>query len=667
MEPYLPLYLRHRPQTLSQLVGQRSVVKTLTNAIDNDRIAHAYLFTGPRGTGKTSSARILAKSLNCEKGPTADPCMTCQQCLEIKQGISPAVLEIDAASNNSVDDARVLIERAPLVAQGGRFKLYIIDECHMLTKEAFNALLKTIEEPPPKVIFILATTEEHKVPPTIISRCQRLMFRLVNHQDLTEHLRRVADMENINIENEALELIARRSGGGLRDAMGLLDQASLLATKEKPAAVTDLLTLLGAIDEDILLEISSGMKERDGERVLTAVHGLLAQGREPSLVALELSKHFLNMTKALHLGKKKKGEGDGEDSPLGQLITGSARYIEAICQLSQEFEGYELTQMVEQLDRLEQSLRRSTQPALSLEVGLLSLCYRQEIHLVKELVQRVEQLEKYIQGGGAMPAPLHSAPTHNTPAPSAPAPRPAPQPSYNSAPAPVPAPAPSPSPAPSPEQNSAPAPGPTPAPASAPAPAPTPAPAPAPAPMAAQEGDAPMHMVDEFWSNLLEELQAKSIPTFSLVSQFGFPMALRDDEFVIGCMKDNHQKMLENKAEHIKVAAKRLLGKELFIKVKVQAGGAAEGAPRPAPQTNKRENAIPSNSGGGGQAQPQPASAGIGDDESEPEPALADVATLSTQPEERKKREIPLPESGEAIMVKEAYRLFEGPGSRQIG
>ena len=161
---FQPLYLKYRPQSLMDLVGQSSVAQTLKNAIDNDRICHAYLFTGPRGTGKTSSARILAKSLNCQTGMTPTPCLECTSCIEIKQSNSPAVFEIDAASNNSVDDARRLIERAPLVSQGGRFKLYIIDECHMLTKDAFNALLKTIEEPPPKVVFILATTEEHKVP-----------------------------------------------------------------------------------------------------------------------------------------------------------------------------------------------------------------------------------------------------------------------------------------------------------------------------------------------------------------------------------------------------------------------------------------------------------------------------------------------------------------------
>ncbi|HNB16115.1 MAG TPA: DNA polymerase III subunit gamma/tau, partial [Candidatus Obscuribacter sp.] len=613
MEPYLPLYLRHRPQTLTQLVGQRSVVKTLTNAIDNDRIAHAYLFTGPRGTGKTSSARILAKSLNCEKGPTAEPCMVCPMCVEIKQGISPAVLEIDAASNNSVDDARVLIERAPLVAQGGRFKLYIIDECHMLTKEAFNALLKTIEEPPPKVIFVLATTEEHKVPPTIISRCQRLMFRLVNHEDLTKHLRNVADQEDIHIEDSALELIARRSGGGLRDAMGLLDQASLLATKEKPVAVADLLTLLGAIDEDVLLDISKGMRDRDGEQVLTAVHGLLSQGREPSLVALELSKHFLNMTKALHLGKKKSS---GGDSPLAQVISGSAGYIEAITDLAPAFEGYELTQMVEHLDRLEQTLRRSTQPALSLEVGLLSLCYRQEINLVKDLVKRIEHLEALMTDGGGVITPSHrsSSPAQ---APTTPAPR------VQAPPAPSPAPAPAPAPAPPPAPTPAPAPAPTPTPAPAPAPTPAPVPTPAPAPRPAEQrggGDeegASMEEVDEFWSNLLEELQSKSIPTYSLVSQFGFPLALRGDELVIGVMKEHFQKTLENKADHIKTAAKRLLGKELFIKVKVQTPD-----PGRAPQSHSAQShGQPAERAGQSQRDAVPSQNPPQEDDSEPEPA----------------------------------------------
>src|SRR5271170_4112418 len=183
-----PLYLKHRPQSLGELVGQSTVARTLSNAIVNEKISHAYLFTGPRGTGKTSSARILAKSLRCERGPSAEPCQQCTQCIEITNCNSPCVFEIDAASNNSVDDARILIERAPLAPTSGRFKIYIIDECHMLTKEAFNALLKTIEEPPNNVIFILATTEEHKVPPTIVSRCQRLMFRLVAQEVLNLYL-----------------------------------------------------------------------------------------------------------------------------------------------------------------------------------------------------------------------------------------------------------------------------------------------------------------------------------------------------------------------------------------------------------------------------------------------------------------------------------------------
>lgn len=723
MEAYQPLYLRHRPQTLKQLVGQHSVVKTLSNAIENDRIAHAYLFTGPRGTGKTSSARILAKSLNCQEGPTTEPCMVCPMCTEIKQGISPAVLEIDAASNNSVDDARILIERAPLVAQGGRFKLYIIDECHMLTKEAFNALLKTIEEPPPRVIFVLATTEEHKVPPTIISRCQRLMFRLVSHEDLIVHLRNVADQEEINIEDSALELIARRSGGGLRDAMGLLDQASLLATAERPVSVTDLLTLLGAIDEDVLLEISKGMKERNGEQVLTAVHGLLSRGREPSLVALELSKHFLNMTKALHLGRSK--ERDNKESILAQIISGSSGYIQAITELAPAFEGYELTQMVEHLDRLEQSLRRSTQPALSLEIGLLSLCYRQEIHLIKDLVGRIEALEAQLADGPRVqmqapapaPRPHNQAPSspinHQAPAPAVPSVRET-QPAFERAPQPDLERAAPPEPENQPPERKA-SNEPEPAREERPSPPPQAKAPPPPAQNTIQnttqsntneEGSYPFEVVNEFWSNLLEELHSRSIPTYSLVSQFGFPLALREDELVISVSREHFQKTIENKADQIKSAAKKITGRDLFIKVKIQTEQPNQGKIGRSEPKNESESQPQPSQAGQRQSQPAPReyasppnppqgegdSQGDDDDESDPPPQdLRDrsrpdpfeesdatvssssldsitegVATLSSE-RPRRANNVPPPETGDQLMVKEAYKLFEGPGSRQIG
>jgi DNA polymerase III subunit gamma/tau len=388
VEKYQPLYLKYRPQSLSDLVGQNAVAQTLTNALEHDRISHAYLFTGPRGTGKTSSARILAKSLNCVKGPTATPCQSCTACIEIKNGTSPAVFELDAASNNSVDDARALIERAPLVAQGGRFKLYIIDECHMLTKEAFNALLKTIEEPPDKVVFILATTEEHKVPATIVSRCQRLMFRLVNQKELKEHLRKLAAEEEINIADDALELIARRSAGGLRDALGLLDQASLLSAKDKPVEVSDLLTLLGAVQEDVLLKISAGVAVKDGSAVLQAVHSLLSEGREPAVLIQELAKHFLNLAKACYNAASKEGS-----SGIDHSILGSAPYLTGLALQSKDYEPAEIAQIVELLDKLEQTCRRSSQPSLNLEMGVLSICHRHDIALLKEGQDRLVHIE----------------------------------------------------------------------------------------------------------------------------------------------------------------------------------------------------------------------------------------------------------------------------------
>lgn len=760
MKSYLPLYLKHRPQSLGDLVGQKSVVKTLTNAIDNDRIAHAYLFTGPRGCGKTSSARILAKSLNCEKGPTAEPCMTCTMCIEIKAGNSPAVLEIDAASNNSVDDARVLIERAPLVAQGGRFKLYIIDECHMLTKEAFNALLKTIEEPPPNVIFILATTEEHKVPPTIISRCQRLMFRLANHKELSQHLRKIADIENISILDEAIDLIARRSGGGLRDALGLLDQASLLSSPDKPVSISDLLTLLGAIDEDVLIQISEGIRDRDGSNVLSALHSLLSQGREPSLVALELSKHFLNMAKALHLGgKKSTSESETDGVPLiNQLITGTQNYIDQVIQLAPAFEGAELTQMVEQLDRLEQNLRRSTQPALTLEVGLLALCHRHDILMVRELSARVQQLESALSGGNystsAPPAHQNTAPQqalHNSATTHGAAPRPTPIPAQP-APPPVqtPSPAASAPPPRAPESYSAP----TPSPVHQEIPVPSAGPAPAaydnddddyegesqpsPAPISSGELAVPVRSeaIDEFWSNLMDYLQQKSIPTFSIFNQHGFALSLKEDEFVIGVRKEHFVSMLERKVDQIKIAIKTLTGKEMFVKVKVMGEEVGTRAPQPARAASGRESETAGRSGGSPRPAdepsdpapfrpytaeaPQPANqtsqfreeAPMPESRPEPRPEPKPEAKPEPKPESKsdskssnkssskpdakgeKKPWVPRDKgkegawqsggpakptpdfagtganargSDEVLMVKEAYKLFEGPGSRFIG
>jgi DNA polymerase III subunit gamma/tau len=396
LEKYTPLYLKYRPQSLAELVGQHSVAQTLINAIEHDRICHAYLFTGPRGTGKTSSARILAKSLNCEKGPTVTPCQICSQCIEIKEGNSPAVFELDAASNNSVDDARALIERAPLVAQGGRHKLYIIDECHMLTKEAFNALLKTIEEPPPGVIFVLATTEEHKVPPTIVSRCQRLMFKLVNQDELKVHLRNVAKIESINIDEDALELVARRSGGGLRDALGLLDQAGLLSTSEKPVGVSDLLSLLGAVQEDVLLQISAGIRDKDGSAVLASIHSLLIDGREPAVLIQEMAKHFLNLARSCYNLAAKKSQSTHSAHP----ILGSPSYLSGLTAQAETYDPVEIAQIVELLDKLEQNVRRSSQPAMNLEMGLLSICHRHEIKMLKELEDRLAKLEGAMTDNG---------------------------------------------------------------------------------------------------------------------------------------------------------------------------------------------------------------------------------------------------------------------------
>ena len=229
-EKYVPLYRKYRPQTLEEVVGQEHIKKALTNAIELNKIAHAYLFTGPRGTGKTSSARILAKSLNCKNGPTVKPCGKCESCIDITNSTPVDVIEIDAASNRKVEDAQNILEKIQYVPVNGKYKIYIIDEVHMLSNTAFNALLKTLEEPPENVIFILATTEPQKVLDTIKSRCQRFDFKRITTEDIVKHLEYISKQEGINIEKEALYAIAKNSAGGMRDSISLLDQLSVLGT-----------------------------------------------------------------------------------------------------------------------------------------------------------------------------------------------------------------------------------------------------------------------------------------------------------------------------------------------------------------------------------------------------------------------------------------------------
>jgi len=290
---YISLYRKWRPQSFKELVGQDHVAKTLSNAIKNNRIAHAYLFSGPRGTGKTSTAKILAKAINCDNGPSVDPCQKCNNCLTITDGSSLDVLEIDAASNRGIDEIRDLREKAKFVPTGASKKVYIIDEVHMLTQEAFNALLKLLEEPPSHVIFVLATTEPSKVIPTIISRCQRFDFRRIQFPDLIKHLEKVAIKEKIEFEHSAIEIIAKQAQGGLRDALGLLDQLSSYAVKK--IKKSDVIDLLGLIGSERLFEAGMIIDEGKTDKIFSISLRLSDEGRDFRQFLKEMVEHFRNI------------------------------------------------------------------------------------------------------------------------------------------------------------------------------------------------------------------------------------------------------------------------------------------------------------------------------------------------------------------------------------
>ena len=357
---YQPLHHKYRPQRFDQLVGQEAIAATLGNALRSGRIAPAYLFSGPRGTGKTSSARILARSLNCisSDGPTPEPCGTCELCTSIANGNALDVIEIDAASNTGVDNIRELIERSRFAPVQARWKVYVVDECHMLSTAAFNALLKTLEEPPPRVVFVLATTDPQRVLPTILSRCQRFDFRRIPLDALERHLSWIAEQEEIGITAEALHVVAQRAQGGLRDAESLLDQLSLLPPPVEPQAVWE---LLGAVPEQELLQLAESMAAGEPLGLIEAIRTLLERGREPSAVLQGLAGLLRDLVLA------------GVAPDRLELTSFSPQFRSALPDLARRIGKAPLLRWQAQLKGSEQQLRQSVQPRLWLEVLLLGL------------------------------------------------------------------------------------------------------------------------------------------------------------------------------------------------------------------------------------------------------------------------------------------------------
>ncbi|MEI7474039.1 MAG: DNA polymerase III subunit gamma/tau [bacterium] len=387
---YLPLYRKYRPQKFSDLVGQEAVTKILSSAIELNKVSHAYLFTGSRGTGKTSSARIFAKSLNCEKGPTPSPCGVCASCTDITAGRAVDVIEIDAASNRSVEHARNILEKVQFAPVAGKYKVYIIDEVHMLSKEAFNTLLKTLEEPPKNLVFILATTETHKVLETIVSRCQRFDFKRIKTELIVGLLQEISKIENININDEALFIIARKAQGGLRDALSLLDQVSILSLTGKQITEEDVLKMLGSLSEETLYEITQALAEKNIQSLLKFLDYLYEKGNEPVQIIRELIGYFRN----LMLVKTSDNY-----SEIKELVLSGEEFYSKLKTQSAIFETIEITQIIEKLAECERALKNSSQQGLWIETGLISICHRHDIQVIKNLEERIEKLESLILSG----------------------------------------------------------------------------------------------------------------------------------------------------------------------------------------------------------------------------------------------------------------------------
>ena len=381
---YLVLARKWRPQNFEEVIGQHHITKTLQNAIVNDRVAHAFLFAGARGVGKTSMARILAKALDCQEGTKPVPCNRCENCREISSGNSMDVLEIDGASNRGINEIRELRENVKYAPAKSAFKIFIIDEVHMLTPEAFNALLKTLEEPPPRVIFILATTEPHKIPLTILSRCQRFDFKRIPQKQIFQRLKEIVSHEGVEGSDEGLQLMAREAKGSLRDAQSLLDQTISFAGKK--IKDEDVKEVLGVLDSAILFEISAAIAREDIRKCLDIVDNIYTFGYDIRRFCRELLEHLRNLM-VVKIGGDPK-----------QLTDLQGKEIEDLVAQSEEFSLEQIHRLFTILLKSEQEISRSPFPKVIMELALVKMATLRPLVPLDEMMDRLNKLESSLRG-----------------------------------------------------------------------------------------------------------------------------------------------------------------------------------------------------------------------------------------------------------------------------
>ncbi|HBU69156.1 MAG TPA: DNA polymerase III subunit gamma/tau [Elusimicrobia bacterium] len=494
---YVVLARKYRPKNFDQIVGQEHVSKTLKNAISENRVAHAYLFSGPRGVGKTTTARILAKSLNCKQGPTHDPCGHCPNCVEIAAGTSVDVQEIDGASNRGIDEIRALRDNVKFAPASSKYKIYIIDEAHQITDAAFNALLKTLEEPPEHVVFILATTESQKIPLTILSRCQRYRFRLLSSKEIMDSLQRLVEAESFRIEPAALQTITTSAGGSLRDALSMLDQAVSFVSGE--VKLGDMQSLLGFLPKEIIYSTIDALSKNDSAKLLSIIKEISEQGYSLLQYARDLREH-LRYLMILSL-----------NSSVLEVTPDELKELEKRKTI---FSVPWLIRSGHMLSRALDELRWSEQPRLVLELHMLRLA--QPFESVKELIERIESLEKNVSAGGYSVS------------------EPAPEEKYEAA-----APAPSAGSEPKPSQP----------------------------PARATQSAAPSDIA-RMWQDIVRELKAER-PRIGNMLDGSLAKSITGNNFIIGAVSNFQQDGIKNNQAVIEDAVEKKAGRRLGLQIQI--------------------------------------------------------------------------------------------------